>query len=85
MIQSPNLPNYLHTTLKLYIYANILSRFSSVFRKLAYSIPLSSTEPEPAAPTEEEIIAEDYDDTPQQTAIAYTPVESHSIDPYMVR
>ncbi|XP_047490489.1 polyglutamine-binding protein 1-like [Penaeus chinensis] len=51
--------------------------------KLAKRGIIKEPDPEPGAPTEEEIIAEDYDDTPQQTSIAYTPVESLSIDPYM--
>ncbi|XP_042221903.1 uncharacterized protein LOC121866351 [Homarus americanus] len=41
------------------------------------------SEPEPAASAEEEIIAEDYDETPQQTSLNYTPVESQVIDPYL--
>ncbi|XP_045585604.1 polyglutamine-binding protein 1 isoform X1 [Procambarus clarkii] len=45
--------------------------------------PAVFTEPEAAASAEEEIIAEDYDETPQQTSLAYTPVESQIVDPYM--
>ncbi|KAK8745043.1 hypothetical protein OTU49_000420 [Cherax quadricarinatus] len=41
------------------------------------------TEPEPAASAEEEIIAEDYDETPQQTPLTYTFVESQIVDPYL--
>lgn len=40
-------------------------------------------EPEPAASAEEEIIAEDYDETPQQTIHTYTPVEPQVVDPYL--
>lgn len=40
-------------------------------------------ESETAAPAEEEIIAEDYDDTPLQTTLSFTAVEPQIIDPYL--
>lgn len=40
-------------------------------------------EPETAAPAEEEIIAEDYDEAPPQTTLSFSAVEPQVIDPYM--
>ncbi|KAK7075089.1 Polyglutamine-binding protein 1 [Halocaridina rubra] len=41
------------------------------------------SEPETAAPAEEEIIAEDYDEAPPQTNLSFSVAEPHTIDPYM--